>query len=309
MSGDNRGLPQDVTFTNITQDQVRSLEATFTKSAAFDGAAVSFREQTQADGSLTLSVHFMPLPAPSTATPQSVTSGGQATVAGSLVGFDAARDCGRFADRIKAANVDFVARYYSHTVSKNLSASEAQLLSRVGLKLVAVWEFSRRSCVVLYPVAGGGRRHQRVQPRHASRSNVGVADLLRGRLRSAATGCRCRDHPLLPRGGRWLQYDGTWKSRLRSRRLRVGSRLQHTHAHGPRNSYLAGKCNGMAGIPNLSGLADQAASAGRPLQPRLSGRSRRCQARVRRLHRRTPRRVTAATAIRGSSARAEAWAR
>ena len=62
MSGDNRGLPQDVTFTNITQDQVRSLEATFTKSAAFDGAAVSFREQTQADGSLTLSVHFMPLP-------------------------------------------------------------------------------------------------------------------------------------------------------------------------------------------------------------------------------------------------------
>jgi hypothetical protein len=141
MSGDNRGLPQDVTFTNITQDQVRSLEATFTKSAAFDGAAVSFREQTQADGSLTLSVHFMPLPgAPSTATPQSVAPGGQATVAGSLVGFDAARDCGRFADRIKAANVDFVARYYSHTVSKNLSASEAQLLSRVGLKLVAVWE-------------------------------------------------------------------------------------------------------------------------------------------------------------------------
>ena len=57
-----------------------------------------------------------------------------------LKGFDANRDCGRLIDKIRAGNVDFVARYYSHSTAKNLSFSEARLLSAAGIKLVAVWE-------------------------------------------------------------------------------------------------------------------------------------------------------------------------
>jgi esterase/lipase superfamily enzyme len=57
-----------------------------------------------------------------------------------LSGFDAARDCGKVAGRIQAAKVSFVARYYSHSAGKNLTASEAQLLGDAGVLLVSVWE-------------------------------------------------------------------------------------------------------------------------------------------------------------------------
>lgn len=57
-----------------------------------------------------------------------------------LKGFDANRDCGSLIDKITAAKVDFVARYYSHNPAKNLSFSEARLLSGAGVKLVTVWE-------------------------------------------------------------------------------------------------------------------------------------------------------------------------
>jgi hypothetical protein len=57
-----------------------------------------------------------------------------------LRGFDVDRDCGRMIDKIIAANVDFVVRYYSHNPAKNLSFSEARLLSEAGIRIVTVWE-------------------------------------------------------------------------------------------------------------------------------------------------------------------------
>jgi len=141
MSDTSKPLPQDVTFTNISPDQASSLEDTFTKSAAFDGVAVSFREQVQPDGSVNLAVHFISLPGASpVAAPQPSTQAAMPLGMAQLVGFDTTRDCGKLAETIKSANVDFVARYYSHTAGKNLSASEAQLLGKAGVKLVSVWE-------------------------------------------------------------------------------------------------------------------------------------------------------------------------
>src|SRR6185437_7098005 len=112
-----------------------------TKSAAFDGVAVSFKEQIQPDGSVNLSVHFISLTGASrVAVPQAGAREVLALGTGQLVGFDTTRDCGKLAETIRNANVDFVARYYSHTAGKNLSASEAQLLGRAGVKLISVWE-------------------------------------------------------------------------------------------------------------------------------------------------------------------------
>jgi Domain of unknown function (DUF1906) len=61
-------------------------------------------------------------------------------VPASLKGFDTDHDCGQLISKIVAAKVDFVARYYSNNTAKNLSVSEAKLLSASGVKLVAVWE-------------------------------------------------------------------------------------------------------------------------------------------------------------------------
>lgn len=150
MSGPIPDLPQDVTFTKITKAQAASLETAYTKSAAVDGVAVSFKEQPEDGGMVTLSVNFSPL-AVGTAAPQAVAGAPGAAAAvpqpplidlgtNLLVGFDAARDCGKLAGRIRDAKVNFVVRYYSHSVGKNLTASEAQLLSHAGILLVSVWE-------------------------------------------------------------------------------------------------------------------------------------------------------------------------
>lgn len=55
-------------------------------------------------------------------------------------GFDAAREVGSLAARLKAANIDFVCRYYSRNTAKNLSASEAKALGDAGIRIVSVWE-------------------------------------------------------------------------------------------------------------------------------------------------------------------------
>jgi hypothetical protein len=55
-------------------------------------------------------------------------------------GFDAAREVGSLAPRLKANGIEFVCRYYSRNPAKNLSASEAQALAAEGIHLVAVWE-------------------------------------------------------------------------------------------------------------------------------------------------------------------------
>jgi hypothetical protein len=55
-------------------------------------------------------------------------------------GFDSDRDCGKLISKIVAAKVDFVVRYYSHSSSKNLSFSEAKILSTAGVNIVTVWE-------------------------------------------------------------------------------------------------------------------------------------------------------------------------
>ncbi|MBS0643104.1 MAG: DUF1906 domain-containing protein [Acetobacteraceae bacterium] len=55
-------------------------------------------------------------------------------------GFDSNRDCSGLINKISAANVEFVARYYSHNHAKNISPGEAKLLSGAGIEIVAVWE-------------------------------------------------------------------------------------------------------------------------------------------------------------------------
>jgi hypothetical protein len=77
--------------------------------------------------------------APLRATLQTIASTASVTEA-LLKGFDVNRDCGRFVDKIGAAKVDFVARYYSRNSGKNLSYSEARLLSEAGIRIVTVWE-------------------------------------------------------------------------------------------------------------------------------------------------------------------------
>ncbi|MBV9811340.1 MAG: DUF1906 domain-containing protein [Acetobacteraceae bacterium] len=153
MSGAKPELPQDVTFTNITSALAASLRATYTNSAAIDGVAVSFSEQPGDRGTVTLSVHFSQLVAGAALTPMPGAAGDassapptmpQASPAtpseAALVGFDATQDCGNLAPRLRSAKVDFVIRYYSHSAWKNLTASEARLLSNSGIKLVTVWE-------------------------------------------------------------------------------------------------------------------------------------------------------------------------
>ena len=55
-------------------------------------------------------------------------------------GFDTTNDCAPLAARIKTGGYTFVARYYSHSIWKNLTRSEAGALSAAGLYIVAVWE-------------------------------------------------------------------------------------------------------------------------------------------------------------------------
>src|ERR1700730_8401323 len=57
-------------------------------------------------------------------------------------GVDLATDAGQVAHHIKSNGLDFVARYYRKPDSRwpTLSASEAKVLSALGLNVVAVWE-------------------------------------------------------------------------------------------------------------------------------------------------------------------------
>jgi Domain of unknown function (DUF1906) len=57
-----------------------------------------------------------------------------------MKGLDASTNCSKLAKKIKAQGFDFVGRYYAHRGDKRLFLSEAQALSGVGLKMVAVWE-------------------------------------------------------------------------------------------------------------------------------------------------------------------------
>jgi hypothetical protein len=76
MSGSDSNLPQDVTFTKITMTQSASLETAFRKSAAVDGVAVSFNEQSEDGGLVTLAVHFSLLaPVPSPSPPEQAAAG------------------------------------------------------------------------------------------------------------------------------------------------------------------------------------------------------------------------------------------
>ena len=57
-----------------------------------------------------------------------------------MKGFDSAQPVGGIVDKIKAAGCEFVARYYSRNLRKNLSASEAKALTAAGIGIVSVWE-------------------------------------------------------------------------------------------------------------------------------------------------------------------------
>jgi len=66
--------------------------------------------------------------------------GGQTPANGSKLGFDASEDCSHILAKAKAAGINFIIRYYSHSASKNLTPSEARLISGSGMSIVAVWE-------------------------------------------------------------------------------------------------------------------------------------------------------------------------
>ena len=66
--------------------------------------------------------------------------GGGVPNAGSLKGFDADFDCSHLLGKAKAVGAKFICRYYSHSPNKNLSPSEARLISAAGMGVVAVWE-------------------------------------------------------------------------------------------------------------------------------------------------------------------------
>ena len=74
-----------------------------------------------------------PPPPPAITLPSSVGSG---------QGLDLATDASEVVNELKNSGVEFVARYYREPTSRwpALSASEAQRLSSLGLKMVAVWE-------------------------------------------------------------------------------------------------------------------------------------------------------------------------
>jgi len=62
------------------------------------------------------------------------------SAAGTLRGFDANFDCSHLLDKAKAVGVNFICRYYSHSSGKNLSPSEARLITAAGMRIVVVWE-------------------------------------------------------------------------------------------------------------------------------------------------------------------------
>jgi hypothetical protein len=66
---------------------------------------------------------------------------------GQSYGIDMATDASVVLNELKGSRVDFVARYYREPGSRwpALSAGEAQLLSLMGLKIIAVWEWHSRN--------------------------------------------------------------------------------------------------------------------------------------------------------------------
>jgi hypothetical protein len=57
-----------------------------------------------------------------------------------LQGFDADFDCSQHLGKAKAVGINFIGRYYSNSPGKNLSPSEARLITGAGMFIVAVWE-------------------------------------------------------------------------------------------------------------------------------------------------------------------------
>jgi hypothetical protein len=128
------------TTTDMQADEADELEALH---RATTPPPISLTRTQQPNGLFTIVAVFPPCPAGtthSTGEPAPAAIAPVPTAANLLKGFDANRDCGKLIDKIVAGKVDFVARYYSHNSAKNLSFSEARLLSGAGLKIVAVWE-------------------------------------------------------------------------------------------------------------------------------------------------------------------------
>jgi peptidoglycan hydrolase-like protein with peptidoglycan-binding domain len=76
---------------------------------------------------------------------KAVADGYVATTGANLFGMDTNVNCSHFAQDISAAEMKFVARYYSDSASKTLTVLEAQKLSDAGLNLVVVFENSNNS--------------------------------------------------------------------------------------------------------------------------------------------------------------------
>jgi peptidoglycan hydrolase-like protein with peptidoglycan-binding domain len=76
---------------------------------------------------------------------KAVGDGYQSTTRANLAGMDSNTNCSPFADRLSGQGMQFVARYYSNSAAKTLTAAEAQKLSAAGVGIVAVFENSNDS--------------------------------------------------------------------------------------------------------------------------------------------------------------------
>lgn len=93
------------------------------------------------DGSWTVTATFPPCESSLTHAEHVAANAPATSVAGAAIqGFDLNRDCGKLIPKILAAGIKFVARYYSHSATKNIGPSEAQALSSAGVDIVSVWE-------------------------------------------------------------------------------------------------------------------------------------------------------------------------
>jgi hypothetical protein len=123
------------TVSNVPQTE---LQQTIDLFKANIPAPTSVTSAPDGSGTFTVTAVFPPCPAGTT---HSAAAAIAPTASPTLLrGFDSNHDCGQLISKITAARVDFVARYYSHNTAKDLSISEAQLLSAAGVKIVAVWE-------------------------------------------------------------------------------------------------------------------------------------------------------------------------
>jgi hypothetical protein len=134
---------------NVPEDELATVIRDYHRN---DPPPLSVTSVRDGKGTFTVTVWFAPdgPNAPDQPTPDelygqepqkpSPLGGGGLPANGSKKGFDASEDCSHVLTKAKTAGINFIIRYYSHSASKNLTPSEARLISSSAMSIVAVWE-------------------------------------------------------------------------------------------------------------------------------------------------------------------------